>query len=92
VNQDKTNDNLSIVPPETSYIVEKRVLWIPANDPHLNDRWQLRLYAEKLLEKELGDEVQLTSLKVKKPGIMRRAKSKLKKQESQVRLIATVKF
>lgn len=86
------NSDLSIIPPETNYIVEKRELWIPVDDPHLKDKWQLRLYAEKLIEQQMGDEVQLTGLKVKKPGPLHRTRAKFKKQEPQVRLIVTIKF
>jgi hypothetical protein len=86
------NDELPFQPPEPKYVVERHVVKIPITDPHLKDKWELRKYAEKLLEEKLGDEVQLTELKVKKPGPTARAVAKLFKRVPQVKLRSTIKF
>jgi hypothetical protein len=88
----KPKNKLTLIPPETAYVSEKHVLNIPTDDPHLKDRWQLRLYAEKLIEQKLGDEVQLTDLKVKKPGPLAHLKAKMGGQRPTVQLHITLKF
>ena len=88
---EKTED-LPFVPPDLHYLAERYIVRIPISDKRLNDRWALRLYAEKELSRRLGDEVQLTSLKVKKPHILAKSKAKIQKIEPEARLIVTVKF
>lgn len=89
--QSFTNE-LNVIPPETQYLSESYVLRIPANDQHLHSPWQLRLYALELLEKEIGDEVQLTSLRVKKPRLVAKGTAKLRGQAPHARLFVTIKF
>ena len=85
-------EKLDLIPPETQYIVTKRVIKVPVSDEHLKDLWQLRLYAEKLVEHQLGDEVQLTGLKVKKPHLVHKATARLLRREPIARLYLTIKF
>jgi hypothetical protein len=40
----------------------------------------------------MGDEAQVTSLKVKKPHLVRKTVAKLKGSEPQARLLVTIKF
>ncbi len=85
-------DKLAFVPPETHYIAIKRVVKIPISDEHFKDPWQLRLYAADLVQKQIGDEVQITALKVKKPHLLAKTAAKLRHQEPQARLFVTIKF
>lgn len=85
-------EELPVIPPETHYLSAKYVLEIPTGDNHLKDPWQLRLHALKLVQHKIGDEVQLTALRVKKPSPAKKALAKLLKREPGVRLYVTVKF
>jgi hypothetical protein len=88
----ETPEDLPFAPPDLEYLSELYIVEVPLGDEHLADRWKLRLYAEKVLEKRLGDSVQLTSMKVKKPRVVGKAKAKLLKREPVARLYVTVKF
>jgi hypothetical protein len=85
-------ESLPVVLPELRYLSAKYVVRVPIGDSHMGNRWELRKYAEKLIEDKLGDEVQLTSMKVKKPHLIAKSRDKLFKREPSARLIATVKF
>ncbi|MBX4199493.1 hypothetical protein KW789_01200 [Candidatus Saccharibacteria bacterium] len=85
-------EQVPLQPPEPEYISARYVIRVPARDEVLRDRWRLRLYAEKLLEERLGDEVQLTSLKIKKPKAISKSISKIRKKEPKARLYITIKF
>jgi hypothetical protein len=85
-------EDLPFAPPDLDYLSELYIVEVPLTDAHLEDRWKLRVYAEKVLEQRLGDSVQLTSMKVKKPHLAARTKAKLLKRQPQVRLYVTVKF
>ncbi len=85
-------EKLPFEPPEPEYVAEQYVLKIPITDQHLKNPWELRKYAAKLLEERLGDNIQLTALKVKKPGVFNRAFMKLLNRVPQARLFLTVKF
>lgn len=89
---EETYDSLPFAPPDTHYLAERYIVMIPISDERMSDRWQLRLYAEKKLEQRLGDQVQLTSMKVRKPHLLSKTKAKLLKRQPQARLIVTVKF
>jgi len=91
-NQEEAPEDLPFAPPDLDYLSELYVVEIPVGDERLEDRWKLRLYAEKVLERRLGDSVQLTSMKVKKPHVVGRTKAKLLKRELVARLYVTVKF
>ena len=85
-------EDLPFAPPDMEYLSELYLVEIPVDDEHFADRWKLRLYAEKVLEERLGDSVQLTSMKVKKPHAVGRAKAKLLKRQPIARIYVTVKF
>lgn len=87
-----SEDKLSFLPPEPQYIAEDEVFEIPISDWHLKKPWELRLYAAELVAKRMGDEAQVTSLKVKKPHLVRKTVAKFKGSEPQARLLVTIKF
>jgi hypothetical protein len=89
---DEIEDNLTLVAPEVDFISSRYVVKLPYNDPHFQDRWKLRLYVAKLLERKLGDDVQLTSLKVHKPSLTNRSLSKILGHAPEARLYVTLKF
>ncbi len=89
---DDQPDTLPFEPPEAEYVVEKYVLRVPADDKHLKDKWELRKYSAKLLEREIKDYAQITSIKVKKPKLISRKVAKLLGKEPQAKLFLTVKF
>ena len=88
----KNDEAFGLIPPETRYLSTRYLVKIPVTDKHLKDRWELRKHAAKLVERSLGDEVQVTSMKVKKPHILRKSFAKLQGQEPYARAYVTVKF
>lgn len=85
-------DKLPFQPPESGYVTEVHVLKVPITDQHLKNPWELRKYAEKLLEQKLGDAVQLTHLKVKKPNRVSKRIARFFNRVPQARLHITIKF
>jgi hypothetical protein len=83
---------MPVVIPDQHYLAEKYLVKIPASDKRLKNKWELRKYAAKLVEQRIGDEIQLTSLKVKKPHWFSKFKAHLFNREPQARLYVTVKF
>ena len=88
----ETLEQLPFVPPEIHELSERYTIRVPLSSVDLDDRWHLRLYAEKVLEQRLGDTVQLTSMKVHKPHLISKTKARLLKSEPQARLLVTIKF
>lgn len=89
---EETLEELPFAPPDLHYLSERYVVRVPISQAPLDDRWQLRLYAEKELESRLGDSVQLTSMKVRKPHLAAKAKARILRREPTARLFVTVKF
>lgn len=87
-----SQEDLPLVPPEVHYLSESYVVKLPLNDERLHKLWELRVYVARILERHLGDEVQLTSLKVKKPHIIAKRKAGLRGQEPCARAYVTIKF
>jgi hypothetical protein len=88
----ETLEQLPFVPPEIRELSERYIIRVPLRDLNLDDRWHLRLYAERVLEERLGDTVQLTSMKVHKPHLLAKSKARILKREPQARLLVTIKF
>jgi hypothetical protein len=86
------DEKLAFEPPEPGYIAEREMFEIPMSDPRLKNPWGLRLYVTELVHQRIGDEAQITSIKVKQPHAMRKTLARIKKQEPQARLYATIKF
>ena len=93
VNDDTWDDNqFNLVPPETHYLSTRYMVRIPVNDKHMRDRWELRKHAASLVERSLGDEVQITSFKVKKPHMVRKSIARMRGQVPYARAYVTIKF
>jgi len=88
----ETLEQLPFVPPEIRELSERYTIRVPLRDLNLDDRWHLRLYAERVLEERLGDTVQLTSMRVHKPHLLAKSKARILKREPQARLLVTIKF
>lgn len=89
---DEDLENAPMQPPEPEYISAKFKLKLPVDDPHFGDKWDLRVYAAKLIESKVGDEAQVTDLKVKQPGLLARCWARLLRRTPDARLFLTVKF
>jgi len=89
---DEDIGEVPLQPPEPEYISAKFKLKLPVDDEHFENPWQLRVYAAKLIENKLGDEIQVTDLVVKKPGFFRKLAARLLKRTPEARLFLTVKF
>jgi hypothetical protein len=89
---EETLEDLPFAPPEVHYLAEHFVVNVPISDPHLHDPWELRKHVLKLLEERLGDEVQLTGMKLRKPHLIAKSKARLLKREPCARAFVTIKF
>jgi hypothetical protein len=92
IETEETMEDLPFAPPEMHYLSERYILRLPLNDEHFESPWKLRVYITKVLERQLGDEAQVTSLRVKKPHLVAKGKAKLLKYQPTARLFVTVKF
>ncbi|MEX0881454.1 MAG: hypothetical protein WEC17_03025 [Candidatus Saccharimonadales bacterium] len=90
--QTDASGKLAFEAPEPQYISEVEVFEIPLTDERLHKPWELRLYAAELVKQRIGDEAQITSLKVKKPRLARKTLARFKQQEPCARLFVTIKF
>lgn len=88
----ETAEDLPFAPPEMHYLSTRYVVHIPVTDEHLSDRWKLRVYATELVERKLGDEVQVTAMKIRKPHLISKTRSKIRKEVPHARIFVTVKF
>lgn len=88
----ETEEPFDLVPPETHYLSTRYVVKIPVTDRHLQDRWELRKHAAHMVERALGDEVQVTSLKVRKPHLLRKSYARMRGQVPCARAYVTIKF
>jgi hypothetical protein len=90
---DTDNDTLPFQPPEIKYIADRHVVKIPIDDPHFSGSpWELRLFATKLVEREVGDEVQVTSIEIKQPSPLTKSVVGMFGRVPNARVYATVKF
>jgi hypothetical protein len=89
---EEIEDNLSLVAPEVEFISTRYVVKLPYNDEHFNDHWKLRLYVANLVERRLGDDVQLTSLKIRRPSLSSRSLARLHGRVPEAKLYVTLKF
>jgi len=89
---EETMEDLPFAPPEVHYLSEHFIVNVPVSDKRLSDPWELRLHVLKVLEERLGDEVQLTSMKVRKPHLIAKSKAILLKREPCARAFVTIKF
>ncbi|SRR6266404_7399622 len=91
--KEETIDDMPFVPPEIHELAEQYIVQLPASDPYFTkSRWEQRLHIERILEQRLGDAVQLTSIKVRKPHIIAKTKARLLKCEPCARAFVTIKF
>jgi len=88
----ETMQQLPFVPPETHYLSEHYIVKLPVSDPRFGDPWQLRLYVAKLVEHRLGDQVQLTSMKIRQPHVIAKGVARLRKREPVARAFVTIAF
>jgi hypothetical protein len=90
--ESETVEEMPFVPPEIHELAEHYVVKIPVSDIRSEKGWDLRLHIAEIIENRLGDEVQLTSLKVRQPHMISRSVARLKKREPCARAYVTIKF
>ena len=81
-----------MAPPEMHYVAERYIVKLPLSNISFDDPWKLRLHVTKVLESHLGDAVELTSMKIRKPHFVAKTKARLLKREPCARAFVTVKF
>ena len=89
---DPVDVGLDLIPPEHHYLTSSYIIRVPLNDDHFADPWKLRIFATRLVERKLGDEVQVSDMKVKKPHLIAKSRARLHKQPPMARLYLTVRF
>jgi hypothetical protein len=90
--EDQQQEDMPFIPPETHYLSTRYMVKIPLSDSRLKSKWELRLYASKLVERHLRDSVQVTGLKVKKPHLIRKSVYRIMGREPCARAYLTIKF
>jgi ubiquitin-protein ligase len=90
--QEDIQEDYPMVPPEVHFLSDRYMVKLPLGDPHFSNAWDLRVHVAKVLESHLGDAVELTSMKVKKPHLLRKSVAKIRRQELYARAYVTVKF
>jgi hypothetical protein len=85
-------EHLEIAPPVPEAISAKYLIRLPVNDSHFESDESLNSYAQLLLRRKLGDEVDLKSIRVKNPGIASRTMARIHNRVPQAKLYATVDF
>jgi hypothetical protein len=93
IDQQETEEGFPLVAPELKYLSAKYVVKLPVTDKHLTkSRWDLRVYVERLIERKLGDEIQMTSMKIRKPHLLAKTWARLRHQVPSTRMYVTIKF
>ena len=89
---DENLEEAPMQPPEPEYISAKFKLKLPVSDPHFDTPWELRKYSTRLVVNKVGDEVQVTDMKIKQPGFFSRLWARLRGREPEAKVFVTVKF
>lgn len=90
--EDIPQEEYVMVPPEVHFLADRYVVKVPVSDPHFSSPWELRVHVAKLLQRHLGDEVEVASMKVRRPHIIAKTKAHLLKQEPCAKAIVTINF
>lgn len=89
---DDQEKGFPLIPPEIHFLADRYLVKLPLSDQHLQDPWELRIHVAKILENRLGDTVELTSMKVKRPHLLSRGVSRIRRREPCARAFVTVEF
>ena len=81
-----------MVPPEVHFLDDKYLVKLPVSQAQFDSPWDMRLHITGVLEQQIGDHVEVKSLKVKKPRLIAKSKARLLKREPYVRAYVTVEF
>jgi len=93
IEEPETVEEMPFVPPEIHELAEQYIVSLPVSDPYFTkSRWEQRLHIERVLEHRLGDTVQLTSIKVRKPHLISKSVARIRRREPCVRAYVTIKF
>jgi hypothetical protein len=92
--QNKNQDNTSVpmAREESQYIFESYVLSVPAGNAFLDDADEVKRYARKTIKHALGDEVEVSRVVVKKPGLFKKSFTKILSKEPKANLVVVTKF
>jgi hypothetical protein len=91
-NSPEIQQDLPLIPPEVRFLSDRYIVKLPLSDPHFKNPWELRLHVAKILEGHLGDTIELTSLKIRRPHFIAKTKARLLKREPYARAYVTLKF
>ena len=87
-----SQENYPLIPPEVHFLADKYLVKLPLSELQFEDPWDLRLRVAEILEGHLGDHVELTSLKVKKPHLLAKSAARFRRQPVYARAYATINF
>ena len=89
---ESSQPDLPLIPPEVHFLADRYMVKLPLSDPHFANPWELRVHVAKILERHLGDQIELTSMKVRRPHLLAKTKAKLRGQTPYARAYVTLKF
>lgn len=89
---EETLEDLPFAPPDMHYLAEHYVVKIPLSHISGEKGWDLRLHVAKILQNAIGDEIELTNLKLRQPHLMAKSIARLRRHEPYARAYVTVKF
>lgn len=89
---EKGENGFPLIPPEVHFLANQYIFKLPMDDLRSRSPWELRVHVAKMLEYHLGDEVEMTGMKIKKPHLIAKAKARVLRREPYARAIVTIKF
>jgi hypothetical protein len=87
-----TEDNFTVEDINSQYLFSTHEILVDNSLKSLNTPEGLKAYAAKTLKRIMGDEVTVSSVKLKRPGLISKLASKKKGKNPQARLYVITKF
>ena len=92
--QNKNNLDIDIpmTEGENQFIYESYVVTVPADNSFLDDPKKLTTYAKKTVKRHLGDEAEVSKVKLKKPGLVKKGFDRILRRQVMASFIVVTKF
>jgi hypothetical protein len=91
--KEKTMDNENFeVALDNQFIFSKHKIVVDNSLKSLDSLESAKKYAKRALQRVMHDEVEISSIKVKRPGVFRKGALKLVRKSPKARLFVTTKF
>jgi phage gp46-like protein len=86
------NDDNFEVPLDNQFILSKHKIVVDNSLKSLDSLESAKKYAKQALQRVMHDEVEINSIKIKRPGIFKKGTLKLVRKSPKARLYVTTKF